>query len=105
MIIVSEDPSRTTWHRGLTCNQELEEELVLEVVVSPTKSKSKRGDAWASVKQACLPLMHMVDWNRSMPYSIQEIRHALGVEASYQMISQVRVSVLKCDRPIVLMFF
>lgn len=88
VIIVSEDPSRTTWHRGLTCNQELEEELVLEVVVSPTKSKSKRGDAWASVKQACLPLMHMVDWNRSMPYSIQEIRHALGVEASYQMISQ-----------------
>lgn len=90
--IVREGPTRTTWHKNLfpTWHNDLNEELVLEIVVSPTKSKSHRSMAWASVKEACLPFMDLVDWNRSMPYSIQEIRHTLGIEAAYEMVTKVR---------------
>ncbi|KAG0566496.1 hypothetical protein KC19_7G068200 [Ceratodon purpureus] len=84
--IVSEGPSWTTWHDEFAHNQGLNEELILEILVSPTKSKSNRGVAWSSVKEACLEIMDMVDWNRSMPYSVQEIRHALGVEVAYQTV-------------------
>lgn len=69
-----------------------DEELVLEIIVAESpKSKLKRSQPWNSVKEACLPLMDMVDWNRSMPYSIQETRHALGVETAYEMVNRVRV--------------
>jgi hypothetical protein len=50
--------------------------------------------------------MDMVDWNRSMPYSVQEIRHALGVEVAYQTVMRVRVhclSYVKCGDQVALL--
>jgi hypothetical protein len=82
----------------------------LEIVVAPTKSKSHRSMAWASVKEACLPFADMVDWNRSMPYSIQEIRHALGIEAAYEMVMKVRLlfsiscEILRCGKSLLFVF-
>ncbi|KAG0566264.1 hypothetical protein KC19_7G050700 [Ceratodon purpureus] len=84
--IISEGPSWTTWHDEFAHNQGLNEELVLEILVDPRRTKSKRGVAWSSVKEACLEIMDVVDWNRSMPYSVQEIRHALGVEVAYRTV-------------------
>lgn len=86
--IISEGPLWSTWHRETACDQGHGEELVLEVVAAP--EGKKRNMAWNLVKEACLPIMHMVDWSRSMPYSIQEIRQALGVEAAYEMVARVR---------------
>lgn len=86
--IVSEGPSCSTWHSETT-HENLEEELVLEIVTVSTGS-SKRGMAWNAVKQACLLVMDMVDWTRSMPYSIQEIRHTFGIEVAYEMVVRVR---------------
>lgn len=106
--IVSEGPSWTTWHDKFAYNQDLNEELVLEIIVSPTKSKSKRSTAWSSVKEACILLMDMVDWDRSMPYSVQEIRHALGVEVAYQTVMRVRLrclSSVNCDDQFAFMLF
>jgi len=87
---VSEGPTWTAWHHKLAYKRDCDEELVLEIIVAPTKSKMKRSIPWTSVKEACLPLMDMVDWNRSMPYSIQEIRHSLGVETAYEMVTRAR---------------
>uniref|UniRef100_A0A7I4B1E4 DNA-directed RNA polymerase subunit n=1 Tax=Physcomitrium patens TaxID=3218 RepID=A0A7I4B1E4_PHYPA len=97
--VVCEGPASTTWHRRFAhCTGNLDEELVLEVYVSPSSSKS-RGMAWASVKQACVSLKDLVDWNRSMPYSIQEIRCSLGIEVAYQIVVQRLGLVLEKTAP------
>ncbi|KAG0558779.1 hypothetical protein KC19_10G053800 [Ceratodon purpureus] len=98
--IVSEGPTRTTSHRDLlpTWHNNLGEELVLEIIVAPT-SRSDRGMAWTAVMEACLPFMELVDWNRSMPYSIQEIRHTMGVEVAYETVKKRLRAVLENTAP------
>lgn len=63
-------------------------ELVVEVTVKNSASKT-RGQAWEVVKEACLPIMETLDWQRSIPYSIQEIHQNLGVEAAKEVLLQV----------------
>lgn len=90
--VVCEDPSWSSWHHMTSFDRKHPgEELVVEVVVKATKQKMKRNMAWTAVKEACAPIMELIDWNRSMPYSIQEIKHALGVEVAYEMILRVSI--------------
>ncbi len=63
-------------------------ELVVEVTVKNSASKT-RGQAWEVVKEACLPIMETLDWQRSIPYSIQEIHQNLGIEAAKEVLLQV----------------
>jgi len=62
-------------------------ELVVEVTVKNSASKT-RGQAWEVVKEACLPIMETLDWQRSIPYSIQEIHQNLGIEAAKEVLLQ-----------------
>ncbi|CAK9203160.1 unnamed protein product [Sphagnum troendelagicum] len=88
--IVQEDCTWPSWHpKTAGVVRPGEEELVLEVVAtSSVQQKSKRNMAWNAVMEACVPVMEEVDWQRSMPYSIQEMKHALGIEVAYQMVVQ-----------------
>ncbi|CAK9261397.1 unnamed protein product [Sphagnum jensenii] len=88
--IVQEDCTWPSWHpKTAGVVRPGEEELVLEVVAtSSVQQKSKRDMAWNAVMEACVPVMEEVDWQRSMPYSIQEMKHALGIEVAYQMVVQ-----------------
>lgn len=92
--IVQEDCTWPSWHpKTAGVVRPGEEELVLEVVAtSSLHQKSKRNMAWNAVMEACVPVMEEVDWQRSMPYSIQEMKHALGIEVAYQMVVQVRIT-------------
>ncbi|CAM6103095.1 unnamed protein product [Calypogeia fissa] len=61
-------------------------ELVVEVVVQE-KSCTGRGEPWSIMKEACA-LIDTIDWRRSSPYTVQEVRHSLGVEAARDCILQ-----------------
>ncbi len=92
--IVQEDCTWPSWHpKTAGVVRPGEEELVLEVVAtSSVQEKSKPNMAWNAVMEACIPVMEEVDWQRSMPYSIQEMKHALGIEVAYQMVVQVKIT-------------
>lgn len=60
---------------------------MVEVVVQE-KFSTTRGSAWSIMKEACAPI-GCIDWRRSSPYSVQEVRHSLGVEAARDCVLQV----------------
>ncbi|BFI30785.1 protein MpNRPE1a [Marchantia polymorpha subsp. ruderalis] len=62
-------------------------ELVLEVLVKQ-KLSTKRGVPWMITTEACLQIEDAIDWRRSSPYSVQEIKYAFGVEAARDCILQ-----------------
>ncbi|KAJ7546430.1 hypothetical protein O6H91_08G040100 [Diphasiastrum complanatum] len=73
-------------------------ELVLKVLV---KDVPDRGLAWKIVQRACLPIMSILDWQRSMPYSIQEVRHSFGIEAAHGcVLERLRLAVRGMGKPI-----
>lgn len=61
---------------------------MVEVTVKEMYCKV-RGKAWEVMQVACLPIIQLLDWQRCMPYSIQEIRHVLGLEAAKGVMLQV----------------
>ena len=63
-------------------------EVVVEVAVKDTCCKV-RGKAWEIVKEACLPIMQLLDWQRCTPYSIKELNHVFGLEAAKGVLLQV----------------
>ncbi|BBN13029.1 protein MpNRPE1b [Marchantia polymorpha subsp. ruderalis] len=62
-------------------------ELVLEVTVKELYSQS-RGMPWRTVQESCIQFVDYVDWQRSSPYSIQEIKSVLGVDAARDVLLQ-----------------
>lgn len=64
-------------------------ELVLEVHTRKPKGAGRRGSAYSIVKEAFTLFMDDIDWARSTPYSVQEIKQAFGVEAAH--LSMFRV--------------
>ncbi|KAG0566378.1 hypothetical protein KC19_7G059400 [Ceratodon purpureus] len=62
-------------------------EVVVEVAVKDTCCKV-RGKAWEIVKEACLPIMQLLDWQRCTPYSIKELNHVFGLEAAKGVLLQ-----------------
>lgn len=68
-------------------------ELAIEVVVKAPKGSGQRGAAWLAVKDACVPVLDMIDWRRSTPYAIQEICKGYGVEAGRHIVLQVCIPI------------
>ncbi|KAL2633755.1 hypothetical protein R1flu_005234 [Riccia fluitans] len=60
-------------------------ELTLEVTVKRVFSRG-RGIPWNITKEACIPVEEAIDWRRSSPYSVQEMRCAFGIEAARDCI-------------------
>ena len=63
-------------------------EVVVEVTVKKYYCRV-RGKAWEIVKEACLPIMQLLDWQRCTPYSIKELKHVFGLEAAKGVLLQV----------------
>ena len=80
------NPDSTTWIRN-PCNSQ-KGELALDVVLE--KSVVKRsGDAWRIVLDSCLPVLHLIDTRRSIPYAIKQVQELLGVSCAYDQAVQV----------------
>lgn len=83
--IVWTGPDATSWVRN-SCKT-LKGEVAIEVVVGKDAVR-RNGDAWRTVIDACLPVMHLIDTRRSIPYGIQQIQELLGISCTFDQTVQ-----------------
>ncbi|KAL5570431.1 hypothetical protein UlMin_027006 [Ulmus minor] len=87
------NPDTTTWIRNPQHSEN--GELALDVVLEKSAVKQS-GDAWRIVLNSCLPVLHLVDTRRSIPYGIKEIQELLGVSCAFdQAVQRLSTSVSK----------
>ncbi|MCO5554834.1 hypothetical protein L7F22_008369 [Adiantum nelumboides] len=95
--IVSSDAASEPWMAQLDnayCGPQ-QEEIAIEVVVhNKSKHIRKKSDAWHIVQGLCADVLHLINWSRSMPSSIQGIASLYGIEAAHNCIYQRLKSVL-----------
>ncbi|KDP40529.1 hypothetical protein JCGZ_24528 [Jatropha curcas] len=84
-------PDTTTWIRNPSRTQK--GELALDVVIEKSAVKQS-GDAWRIVLDSCLPVLHLIDTTRSIPYAIKQIQELLGVSCAFdQAVQRLSTSV------------
>jgi len=93
--IIWSGPDATSWVRDP--HRTLRGELALEVVVQKAEAK-KNGDGWRIVLDACLPVIHLIDTTRSIPYGIQQIKEILGISCTFDQSVQVSLNSCMCFR-------
>ncbi|KAM1589419.1 hypothetical protein ACFX10_028313 [Malus domestica] len=79
------DPDTTTWIRSPNNSQK--GEWALDVVLERSVVKQS-GDAWRIVLDSCLPVLHLIDTRRSIPYAIKQIQELLGVSCAFDQAVQ-----------------
>ncbi|XP_050381339.1 DNA-directed RNA polymerase V subunit 1-like [Argentina anserina] len=75
----------TTWIRSP--NKCLKGELALDVVLEKSVVKQS-GDAWRITLDCCLPVLHLIDTRRSIPYAIKQVQELLGVSCAFDQAVQ-----------------
>ncbi|XP_042503791.1 DNA-directed RNA polymerase V subunit 1 [Macadamia integrifolia] len=81
-------PDTTTY----TCKTQ-KGEVALEVLLEKTVVK-KNGDAWRIVMDSCLPVIHLIDTRRSIPYGIKQVKELLGISCAFdQAVQRLSTSV------------
>ncbi|GMN55554.1 hypothetical protein TIFTF001_024674 [Ficus carica] len=65
-------------------------ELALDILLEKSAVKQS-GDAWRIVIDSCLPVLHLIDTRRSIPYGIKQIQELLGISSVFDLAVQ-RVS-------------
>ncbi|KAK9282648.1 hypothetical protein L1049_010867 [Liquidambar formosana] len=78
-------PDTTTWIRNPCQTQK--GELALDIVLEKTVVRQS-GDAWRIVMDSCLPIIHLIDTGRSIPYAIKQIQELLGVSCAFDQAVQ-----------------
>ncbi|KAG2396532.1 DNA-directed RNA polymerase V subunit 1 DNA-directed RNA polymerase D subunit 1b [Vigna angularis] len=89
--IIWVSPDTNTWVRNpyKSSNGELALDIILEKDVV-----KQSGDAWRIVLDSCLPVLHLIDTRRSIPYAIKQIQELLGISCTFdQAIQRVAASV------------
>lgn len=80
------NPDTTTWVRNPSKNQK--GELAIDVVIEKSVVKQS-GDAWRIALDSCVPVLHLIDTRRSIPYAIKQIQELLGISCSFEQAVQV----------------
>ncbi|GJY57979.1 DNA-directed RNA polymerase V subunit 1 [Tanacetum coccineum] len=62
-------------------------ELAIDVVLEKEAVK-KNGDAWRTVMDSCLPIIHLIDTTRSIPYAIKQVENLLGIACTFEQAIQ-----------------
>jgi DNA-directed RNA polymerase V subunit 1 len=83
------EPALPWWVQNSSAEQK--GELALEVTVEKDAAE-ENGDAWGVAMDVCIPVMHLIDITRSMPYSIQGVKHVFGISFAFNRITEVHVS-------------
>ncbi|CAK7336523.1 unnamed protein product [Dovyalis caffra] len=84
--IIWASPETTTWIRNPSGNQK--GELALDIILEKSVVKQS-GDAWRIVLDSCLPVLHLIDTTRSIPYAIKQVQELLGVSCAFDQAVQV----------------
>lgn len=64
-------------------------ELFLRVTMS---KKCLPGSFWSNLQDACIPIMDLIDWQRSHPDNVYNISGTYGIDAAWKYF--VKVSLL-----------
>ncbi|XP_076899712.1 DNA-directed RNA polymerase V subunit 1-like [Bidens hawaiensis] len=75
----------TVWIKNPSKDQK--GDLAVDVVLEK-ESVKKSGDAWRTVMDACLPVIHLIDTTRSIPYAIKEVENLLGIACAFEQAVQ-----------------
>ncbi|KAJ9565612.1 hypothetical protein OSB04_001578 [Centaurea solstitialis] len=78
-------PETTAWIRNP--NKDTKGELAIDVVLEKDAVK-KSGDAWRTVMDSCLPIIHLIDTRRSIPYAIKQVEDLLGISCAFEQAVQ-----------------
>ena len=49
----------------------------------------QNGDAWRTVTDCCLPVLNLIDTQRSIPYAIKQVQELLGISCAFEQAIQV----------------
>ncbi|XP_050231385.1 DNA-directed RNA polymerase V subunit 1 [Mercurialis annua] len=91
--IIWVSPDTSTWIRNPSRNQK--GELALDVLTEKSAVKES-GDAWRVVLDSCIPVLHMIDTTRSIPYAIKQVQELLGISCAFdQAVQRLSSSVTK----------
>ncbi|XP_010534197.1 PREDICTED: DNA-directed RNA polymerase V subunit 1 [Tarenaya hassleriana] len=83
--IIWNSPDMTTWIRNRHANRW--GELVLDITVEKSDVKQS-GDAWRIVMDSCIPVLHLIDTKRSIPYAIKQVQDLLGISCAFEQAVQ-----------------
>lgn len=83
--IIWATPETNTWIRNPSRTQK--GELALDIVLEKSVVK-KSGDAWRIVLDSCLPVLHLINTTRSIPYAIKQVQELLGVSCAFDTAVQ-----------------
>ncbi|KAL8228775.1 hypothetical protein R6Q57_013675 [Mikania cordata] len=78
-------PETTVWIKNPLKDQK--GDLAIDVILEREAVK-KSGDAWRIVMDACLPVIHLIDTTRSLPYAIKQVEHLLGIACAFEQAVQ-----------------
>ncbi|KVH88101.1 Aspartate decarboxylase-like domain-containing protein [Cynara cardunculus var. scolymus] len=78
-------PETTAWIRNPS--KDTKGELAIDVVLEKEAVK-KSGDAWRTVMDSCLPIIHLIDTRRSIPYAIKQVEGLLGISCAFEQAVQ-----------------
>uniref|UniRef100_A0A7N0RC08 DNA-directed RNA polymerase subunit n=1 Tax=Kalanchoe fedtschenkoi TaxID=63787 RepID=A0A7N0RC08_KALFE len=78
-------PDTATWIRNPSKNWK--GELALDVVLEKASVK-RTGDAWRILLDSCLPVLHLIDTRRSVPYAIKQVQELLGISCAFEQAVQ-----------------
>ncbi|KAK4783152.1 hypothetical protein SAY86_007526 [Trapa natans] len=62
-------------------------ELALEITLEKPACKQS-GDAWRIIMDCCLPILHLIDTRRSVPYAVKQIEELLGIPCAFDQAAQ-----------------
>lgn len=84
--IVWVNPDTTSWVRRPSKIQK--GELAVEVVLEKEVVK-QHGDTWRTVMDSCLPVIHLIDTRRSIPYGIKQLQEMIGISCAFDQAVEV----------------
>ncbi|TKY68288.1 DNA-directed RNA polymerase V subunit 1 [Spatholobus suberectus] len=89
--IIWVSPDTNTWVRNPYKSSH--GELALDISLEKEAVKQS-GDAWRIVLDSCLPVLHLIDTRRSVPYAIKQIQELMGISCTFdQAIQRLAASV------------
>ncbi|KAH6803431.1 hypothetical protein C2S51_031678 [Perilla frutescens var. frutescens] len=78
-------PDTATWIRS-PCKSPTGE-LAVDIALEK-EAVRKSGDAWRVVMDSCLPIFHLIDAQRSIPYAIKQVEDLLGISCAFEQAVQ-----------------
>ncbi|KAM7264633.1 hypothetical protein ACFE04_002316 [Oxalis oulophora] len=91
-------PDASSWIKNNSNNRK--GEIVVDIVIEKSFVKES-GDAWRVAMNSCLPLLHLIDTTRSIPYAMKEGQELLGISVSFnQAVQRLSTSIRSVARGI-----